>query len=81
MRLRMEPGKREECSRRLVVDDRTEAAHGRVSRDELYELMVESASDFAIYTIDQVGTATSWNIGAERLFGYTETEMVRTAGM
>jgi PAS domain S-box-containing protein len=62
------------------VDDRTEAEHGRVSRDELYELIVESASDFAIYTIDQVGTTTSWNIGAERLFGYTETEMVQNGG-
>lgn len=62
------------------MDDRTEAEHGPVSRDELYELIIESASDFAIYTVDQVGTATSWNIGAERLFGFTQTEMVRRSG-
>src|SRR5215217_6972916 len=43
---------------------------------ELFELIVESSTDFAIYTVDTDGNATSWNIGAERLFGYTETEIV-----
>jgi len=47
---------------------------------ELFELIVESSRDFAIYTTDIKGTATSWNIGAERLFGYREEEIVGHSG-
>jgi PAS domain S-box-containing protein len=52
----------------------------KASRDELFELIVDSAVDFAIYTMDQSGTTTSWNSGAERLFGFTEAEMVGKSG-
>jgi PAS domain S-box-containing protein len=46
------------------------------SKEELFELVVESSIDFAIFTVDPNGTTTSWNVGAERLFGYTEEEML-----
>lgn len=62
------------------MDDKTEAAGGTVRQDELFELIVESASDFAIYTMDQDGTTTSWNTGAERLFGFTGAEMLGNSG-
>jgi PAS domain S-box-containing protein len=45
-------------------------------KDELFELIVESSRDFAIFTVDQNGITTSWNIGAERLFGYSEQQMI-----
>ena len=38
--------------------------------------MLESAADFAIFALDPNGKAISWNAGAERLFGYSEAEMV-----
>jgi PAS domain S-box-containing protein len=47
-----------------------------IDKSELFELMVESAADFAIFTLDVHGNTTSWNAGSERLFGYTEREMV-----
>jgi PAS domain S-box-containing protein len=47
-----------------------------LSKAELFELIVESAHDFAIFTTDLSGLTTSWNIGAERLFGFPETEIV-----
>src|SRR5215208_7066791 len=50
------------------------------SKDELFELIVESSTDFAIFTIDPAGIVTSWNVGAERLFGYSENEMVGAGG-
>jgi PAS domain S-box-containing protein len=50
------------------------------SKDELFELIVESSTDFAIFTIDPAGIVTSWNVGAERLFGYSEDEMVGACG-
>jgi PAS domain S-box-containing protein len=46
------------------------------SKEELFELIVESATDFAIFTIDPGGLTTSWNRGAERLFGYAEAEIL-----
>jgi two-component system CheB/CheR fusion protein len=40
------------------------------------KLLVESTKDFAIIALDPDGIVTSWNQGARRMFGYTETEMV-----
>ena len=50
------------------------------SKEELFELVVESSTDFAIFTIDPNGTVTSWNVGAERLFGYSEPEILGRSG-
>ena len=46
------------------------------SAAELFQLIVESATDFAIFTVDPDRAVTSWNIGAERLFGYSESDMI-----
>ena len=47
-----------------------------VAKDELFELILESAAEFAIFTMDPSGAVTSWNVGAERLFRYAEGEIV-----
>ena len=44
--------------------------------DELFRLIVESARDYAIFATDSEGRITSWNTGAERLFGFTEEEAI-----
>ena len=44
--------------------------------DALLRLIFESATDFAIFTTDPNGVTTSWNIGAERLLGYREEEII-----
>jgi PAS domain S-box-containing protein len=44
--------------------------------EERLRLVVESAKDFAIFTIDLDGLIESWNTGAERMFGWTESEAV-----
>jgi two-component system CheB/CheR fusion protein len=38
-------------------------------------MVAESASDYAIITMDEDGRVTSWNKGAETLFGYSADEM------
>jgi len=38
-------------------------------------MVAESARDYAIVTLDEEGRVTSWNKGAETLFGYTASEM------
>ena len=43
---------------------------------ERMQLIAASMPDFAIMTMDEAGAFTSWSAGAERLFGYTEEEML-----
>ena len=38
-------------------------------------MVAESAKDYAIVTMDDAGRVTSWNKGAETLFGYSADEM------
>ncbi len=47
----------------------------RVSEERL-RLMIESVRDYAIFAIDLEGRVSSWNTGAERLFGYPEPEIL-----
>jgi len=42
----------------------------------LYQLLVESVQDYAIFALDARGFVLSWNAGAERLKGYTREEIV-----
>jgi two-component system CheB/CheR fusion protein len=42
----------------------------------LARLVIENARDFAIFTLDDARTVTSWNIGAERLTGWVADEIV-----
>lgn len=46
------------------------------SSEERLRLIVESVSEYAIFTTDRFGTVTSWNAGAERIFGYDRDEML-----
>ena len=45
-------------------------------RGDLFRHMVESAEDFAIFSTDSGRRITSWNVGAERLMGWTEPEIL-----
>ncbi len=42
---------------------------------ERHRLIVESAVDYAIISMDLTGLVTSWNEGAHRILGWTEQEM------
>ncbi|MDR3429338.1 PAS domain S-box protein [Silvimonas sp.] len=41
----------------------------------LNRLILDSATDFAIVSMDREGLITSWNTGAEKIMGWTEAEM------
>lgn len=53
---------------------RAEAA--LLASEERHRLTVESARDYAIVTLDAAGRITGWNIGAERMMGYSEAEAI-----
>jgi two-component system, chemotaxis family, CheB/CheR fusion protein len=49
--------------------------HVRASEERL-RLLIESAIDYAIFTIGGDGRVASWNPGAERVFGYAPDEII-----
>src|SRR4051812_7553490 len=42
----------------------------------LYELLIQSVVDYAIYMLDPEGRVVSWNTGAQRIKGYTAEEII-----
>lgn len=54
---------------RALDDARREA-------EERFRLVMERASDLAIFTLDAEGRASSWNLGAQRLEGYERGEII-----
>jgi PAS domain S-box-containing protein len=44
--------------------------------ETLLEAMIESAADYAIFSMDLDGGVLHWNAGAQRLFGYGENEIL-----
>ncbi|HXU64107.1 MAG TPA: PAS domain S-box protein [Polyangia bacterium] len=49
---------------------------GPHGQDQLFRLLVSAVRDHAIFALDLDGTVLTWNTGAERLYGYGESEMV-----
>jgi two-component system CheB/CheR fusion protein len=54
---------------------RTAEAQVRASEARM-QLVAECMKDYAIITMDAEGLTTSWNEGAQRVFGYTAGEMI-----
>src|SRR5690242_12479474 len=44
--------------------------------EERFRLIIEGLIDYAIYMIDPDGIITSWNAGAERMKGYSRSEII-----
>jgi PAS domain S-box-containing protein len=44
--------------------------------EERFRLLVEAVQDYAIFMLDPDGKVSSWNIGAERLKGYTAADII-----
>lgn len=51
-------------------------AHQLEVNEESFRLIVENATDYAIFMMDPEGRFSSWNIGAQRLLGYTAEEIL-----
>ena len=41
-----------------------------------FRLLVQGVADYALYMLDPTGVITSWNVGAERIKGYTPEEIL-----
>ena len=48
----------------------------RLATEELYHSLVWAAKDYSIILLDTGGHIASWNVGAERIKGYTADEIL-----
>jgi PAS domain S-box-containing protein len=62
-------------ARRLPLKGGRISGAGALSLDDC-RLLVEGASDYAIFMLDPDGYVVSWNSGAERIKGYTASEII-----
>ncbi|MFC3942655.1 PAS domain-containing sensor histidine kinase [Pseudomonas gingeri NCPPB 3146 = LMG 5327] len=44
--------------------------------EQQFRLLVQSVTDYAIYMLDREGRVSSWNLGAQRIKGYTPQEVI-----
>jgi two-component system CheB/CheR fusion protein len=56
------------------IHERKRAEDDLRASEERLRLVVNSAEDYAIMLLDSEGRYTDWNVGAEKIFGYTEEE-------
>lgn len=69
---------------RVIDPNGNHIGFGKITRDlterliaeQRYRLLIEGVSDYAIYSLDPQGNITSWNVGAERIKGYKEFEIL-----
>jgi len=50
--------------------------HWNESQAELFRLLIETATDYAIFLLDPQGHVASWNPGAQRIKGYRADEII-----
>src|SRR5919206_289025 len=48
--------------------------------EERFRLLVEGAKDYAMFLLDPKNEITFWSVGAERVFGWTEAEVLGQSG-
>lgn len=56
--------------------DRRMTEHRVRASEQRLRLLIDSAEDYAIFTMRTDGRVDSWNKGAERMYGYTEDEIL-----
>ena len=62
------------------VTEQIQAKESLRQSESRFRLMVESAKEYAIFTLDLNGIVTGWNAGAERLLRYQEAEIINCDG-
>jgi PAS domain S-box-containing protein len=62
-----------------VTRDMTERLRSRTAlhqSEERFRMLVQGVTDYAIYMLDPEGHITNWNVGGERIKGYSAAEVI-----
>ncbi|MGE5477411.1 MAG: diguanylate cyclase [Bacteroidales bacterium] len=52
------------------------AAHRATQNSAMAQLMIDSIHDYAVFMLDPAGRVLSWNIGARRILGYQDSDII-----
>src|SRR6476620_6359982 len=63
-------------ARNNLHDHADYAGHSLSESNERFRLLVEGVSDYAIYMLDPTGRIMSWNMGIQRIKGYSKNEVL-----
>jgi PAS domain S-box-containing protein len=58
------------------LSERMQARAALERSENLFRLLVQGVTDYAIFMLDPDGLVSSWNAGAERIKGYSRSEIV-----
>ena len=61
------------CNPNVTVSSRQPTSG---DNDQLFRILVQGVVDYAIYMLDSAGNISNWNVGGERIKGYTADEVV-----
>jgi PAS domain S-box-containing protein len=60
----------------MPIEDSSPNDESLPSQPRLYKLLVNSVKDYAIFMLDPSGYIITWNIGAQRIKGYSSEEII-----
>lgn len=58
------------------ITERQEAQQRLLESERRYRRLVEAVVDYAIFQLDPDGIVSTWNVGAQRIKGYTPNEII-----